>query len=327
MNRKSRSDGLSSSLSSGQALSQAIRELAAAVSQLAQAIRQGVPSRTPSVSLPHAPSLDVSLADAVNAFLVAKARTGRSERYLRQVRVVLASVAKGRGTRPLGMVLSDDVESWLNESGWAARTRFGYAKDVRTLFAWCVRKGWIQRNPAEGLDFPRRESTAPGIHTPEQVAAVLETARRLDRQVMRHLALCYFAGVRTAEGHRLREDDIRGGFIHVEAAKSKTRARRLVRIRPALAAWLEEGGTLGPMSPNRVRAVVRESGVPWPPNVARHSFVSYAVAAEGGSASAVALEAGHSEAILFRHYRAVVTESQAAAFWNVRPERIRPAAA
>ena len=321
MNRKSRSDDLSSTLSSGGDASQAIRELAAAVRELAQAIRSGTgrPQSVPSLPPAAVPSWDVTLADAVNSFLVVKSRTGRSDRYLRQVRVVLSSFAKGRGTRPLAAIHTEDIQGWLSESGWSKRTVWGYAQDVRTFLAWCVRKGWLSRNPAEGLDFPRRESTAPGIHTPEQVSAVLETARRLDRQVMRHLALCYFSGVRTAEAHRLREDDIRGGFVHVEAAKSKTRARRLVRIRPALAAWLEQGGTLGPMSPNRVRRVVRESGVPWPPNVARHSFVSYALAAEGGSAGAVALEAGHSEAILFRHYRAVVTESEAAGYWGNRP--------
>lgn len=317
MNRKKVSDALSSTLSSGQDLSRAIADLAAAVQQLAQAMRQGGPSRALVPSLSPPPSLDVTLADAVNAFLVAKARNGRSDRYLRQVRVVLASFAKGRTTRPVCMVLSDDVQAWLQESGWAARTRAGYATDVRTFFGWCVRKGWVQRNPVEGVDLPRTETAPPGIHTADQVRKVLETARAMDRQVMRHLALCYFAGVRTAEAHRLREEDITGEWVRVEAAKSKTRARRLVRIRPALAAWLAEGGTLGPMSPNRVRAVIRESGVPWSHNVARHSFVSHLVALEG--AAAVALEAGHAEAVLFRHYRAVVTETEAAAYWASRP--------
>jgi hypothetical protein len=58
--------------------------------------------------------------------------------------------------------------------------------------------------------------------------------------------------------------------------------------------------------------------VPWPSNVTRHSFCSYHLA-QFGSASKTALEAGHSEAMLFAHYREVVSPAEAAAFWQIRP--------
>jgi integrase len=138
---------------------------------------------------------------------------------------------------------------------------------------------------------------------------------------MRLLAVCYFGGIRSAEAYRLREEDIRGGWIHVPAVKSKTRTRRLVRIRPTLAAWLAEGGELGPMSPRRVREVVRKSGVSWSHNVARHSWVSYAVASDQDAAS-VALEAGHAESVLFRHYRELVTPEAAEEFWATVPRTL-----
>lgn len=38
-----------------------------------------------------------------------------------------------------------------------------------------------------------------------------------------------------------------------------------------------------------------------------------------GNAAKTALEAGHSEAMLFRVYREVVTPEAAAAFWAIRP--------
>jgi integrase len=260
----------------------------------------------------------LTVADAINDFLVAKARQGRSDRYLRQIRVVLVSFAKGRNRRPLVSVHRGDVETWLQSSTWGPRTKANYARDLRSWFAWCGRRGWIEGNPAAGLDLPRVPEAVPSLHTPEQVRTVLEAAKARDRQVMRFLAICYFAGVRSAEAYRLREEDLKGGFVQVSALKSKTRSRRLVRIRPALAAWLNEGGTLGPMSPNRVRAVVRASEVPWSHNVARHSWASYCLASDRDAAS-VALEAGHTEAILFRHYREQVTPDQAAAFWALRP--------
>jgi hypothetical protein len=65
--------------------------------------------------------------------------------------------------------------------------------------------------------------------------------------------------------------------------------------------------------------VARLSGAPWPANVTRHSFVSYHLAAFE-NAGKTALEAGHSEAMLFAHYRAVVTETTALEFWALRPD-------
>jgi len=72
---------------------------------------------------------------------------------------------------------------------------------------------------------------------------------------------------------------------------------------------------------NRFCALARlaaAKGVPWPSNVTRHSFVSYHLA-HFGSAAKTALEAGHSEAMLFAHYRELVTPEAAAEFWAIRP--------
>ena len=292
--------------------------LADAVAVLASAIGQGTPQKNPVPPSLQAPAHDLNLSDAMNDFLVAKARQGRTDRYLRQVRVVLGSFAKGRNRRALVSITREDVEAWIEHSTWSPRTKSNYVRDLRTWFTWCGRRGWIQGNPASGLDLPAIPEAPPSLHTPEQVRRVLETARARDPQVLRFLVLCYFAGIRSAEAYRLREEDIRGAWIHVPATKAKTRTRRMVRIRGTLSAWLKLGGTLGPMSPRRVRAVVRASGVPWSHNVARHSWVSYAMASDQ-DAAAVALEAGHSEAILFRHYRELVTPEAAQEFWATVP--------
>jgi hypothetical protein len=46
--------------------------------------------------------------------------------------------------------------------------------------------------------------------------------------------------------------------------------------------------------------------------------VSYAVPVLG--VSRTALEAGHSEAVLVRHYRELVTAEDAGRFWGLRPK-------
>ena len=137
---------------------------------------------------------------------------------------------------------------------------------------------------------------------------------------MRCLAIRYFAGLRTSEAVNLEEKEIGTDFIEVTAAKSKTRARRLVTIQPALRAWLAVGGVL-PLKQvhNRLRAVIRATGTPWPQNVTRHSFVSYHLAGFQ-SAAQTALQAGHTEQILFNHYREIVKPAEAALFWAIRPK-------
>ncbi len=42
------------------------------------------------------------LTEVINEFLLAKARAGRSDRYLRQLRVTLKQFSLGRARRPLG---------------------------------------------------------------------------------------------------------------------------------------------------------------------------------------------------------------------------------
>jgi len=214
-----------------------------------------------------------------------------------------------------------EVEAWMDRPEWAARTQAGYLADVRVFLNYCLRRGYVARNVAACVEAPVCvDLRPPGIHTPAEVAAVLATARRADLDVLRQLAIRYFGGLRSSETMRLREENLRisEGLIEVPAAKSKTRRRRLVTIQPALAAWLAEGGVLRGMREATIRDVAKRSGVRWSQNVTRHSFVSYHLAGFR-NAGETAMEAGHSEAMLYQHYRALVTPAAAAEFWALRP--------
>jgi site-specific recombinase XerD len=129
-------------------------------------------------------------------------------------------------------------------NSWAPATRKSFLFDLRTFFAWAVKRGHLLASPAAPVDFPTLSPDPPGIHTPEQVRQVLETARRLDPDVCRHFALRYFAGLRRSEAAALGEECLRAEYVEVPAARAKTRRRRLIPIRPALRAWLAVGGSL-----------------------------------------------------------------------------------
>lgn len=58
---------------------------------------------------------------------------------------------------------------------------------------------------------------------------------------------------------------------------------------------------------------------PWPRNVLRHSFGSYHLAFHKNEALTAA-EMGNSPAVIFQHYRALVTPEAAGKFWKLLPE-------
>lgn len=308
-------------LSSAAALS-ALVQAATALANLARALQGNLSqSAPPAPSLPPARLDSPPLVEAINQFIVAKARAGRSDRYLRQIRSVLSGFCQGRARKPLASLVTGDIERYALRQELAPRTQAGHVRDLRCFLAWCQRRGLVAENVALEIEPPSHcDRRAIQIHTPDQAAQILECARAADLGVCRHLSLRYFAGLRSAEAHRLVEANILldRGFIEVPAAASKTRSRRLVKIQPALAAWLALGGELRPLSPNTLKRVVRASGVAFPHNVTRHSWCSYHLA-HFENAGRTALEAGHAEAILFRHYRALVTPEASQSWWALRP--------
>jgi len=288
---------------------------------LVEAVRsaRGVSSSSSSLSLsPESPTvLSVS-----NEFLLAKARALRADNYLRVSHSHLTAFCRVCGSLPVATVSARVIEEWLCASSWSPVTRKNHLLTVRTLFWFAASRSYVIGNPALAVDLPLIPDKPPEIHTPDQVAAVLELARAKDLNLCRWLAVRYFAGLRGREAALIEEGAIHAGrgFLEVTAEKSKTRRRRIVTIAPALAAWLEVGGKL-PLGDVNTKVWRLTGSLPFkfPRNVTRHSFVSYHLA-QHHNAAKTALEAGHAEQIMFNHYRELVTSEDAAAFWAIRPK-------
>lgn len=265
----------------------------------------------------------LTVAEAVNEFLVTKART-KSERYVRTLRNSLSKFARGRAHAPLSSITTEQLEHWLNGSAWAAGTQEGYLSDVSILFNFARRRGWCAHNPADNVELPEVLEEAVQVHTPAQVRVIMDAAREYDLDVCRALALRYFAGLRAIEAESQHEADIdaAGGVLKVTRAKRRTRARRPVSICPALSSWLALGGSLplrnaGQKMAELARRVIA-AGVPWPQNAPRHSFCSYHLALHE-NAALTARQAGHSETILFSRYNGEVTKKAAGEYFNLLP--------
>ena len=117
--------------------------------------------------------------------------------------------------------------------------------------------------------------------------------------------------------------DLERRFITIRAGQAKTASRRIVPISDNLRQWLLPHVGKGLVVPSaetyrKVTNLSRRLGIEWPHNVLRHSFISYRIA-KIKNANEVALEAGNSPDIIFRHYRELATEEQAAAWFAIMP--------
>jgi hypothetical protein len=124
------------------------------------------------------------------------------------------------------------------------------------------------------------------------------------------------------------------GHIEITAANAKTASRRIVPILPNLAAWLKDASQkTGKIFPH-TRAYFHElqrnvstgtetkklDALTWKHNALRHSFISYRIA-DIQNVAQVALEAGNSPAMIFGHYRELVTANEAKTWFAIAPEQ------
>ena len=122
----------------------------------------------------------------------------------------------------------------------------------------------------------------------------------------RYFAYLYFAGVRPDELKRIsdRENELlnlKTRSLTIPANISKTRHERRVTVSDNLASWLAVAPSpIVPPNFDRLAKVVRKQ-FNLSHDEARHSFISYHVAAFRSVGDA-ALQAGNSESIVKRHY-------------------------
>ncbi len=259
-----------------------------------------------------------SVHEAVTECIAAKKGAGLRPRSITALNSSLGMFAAKFGDLGIRAVTSEMVDKWLTTGGWAAATRRGYLTDVRTLFSFAVARGYAESNPAEAVQKPILEDRPPGIFTVNEVSRLLKTCLKVDRGLLGYIAPILFGGFRPDESRALNKKQVGKDLIEVTPQSSKTRRRRFIPINSTLKAWLA-GAEYGIKNPKRrLDKVRRLAKVPWPHDVLRHTFCSYALPKHG--ATLTAAWAGHSEQVLFQHYRERVKPKEVEKFWALRPK-------
>jgi integrase len=260
--------------------------------------------------------------------IAAKTAKGVSDVYLADLRYRLGVFAEAFHC-DVSALVPDDVATFFERLRLSPRSYNNFLRTVRTFFLFAQNHCWLSKEvDLLALVEKRSEKRAPvEIFTPAELTALLKNA---SRELAPCFALAAFTGLRAEEILRLDWADIerRPGFIEVAAHKAKTAARRIVPIPGNLVRWL----AIAPRNAERLwqhskawffeamRNAASDANIKWKQNALRHSFISYRLA-EIQDVNRVALEAGTSPQMIFRHYRELATPEQARTWFSISPAK------
>jgi integrase len=282
-----------------------------------------------------------TVQEVVDELVDAKEKAGKSEVYTKELRRRLGHFANAFNIR-LSLVTGRQVEDFIRALGVAGRTQNNYRQVINTLFKFAVKRGYLPKDHDEmnAVELADNDTGEIEVFNPLELrklfnaclTPVQERGKWRDREAMiPYLAIAAFCGLRSAEIARLdwSEVHLTGAeyFIEVKAAKAKTASRRTVPISENCARWLapfmQESGPVCPFErPDKqcFQYLGPAAGLEWKHNGLRHSFISYRLA-QIKNVHQVSLEAGNSPQMVFKHYRQLVSETQAAEWFGIVPSK------
>jgi integrase len=258
-----------------------------------------------------------AVADAMEEMIAAKKQKGVSELYLADLRYRLGVFAQAFHC-DVSAITPDDVQRFFDALKLSPRSHNNFLVCLRTFFRFGQKHDWLSKevDVLSRVEKRNGKPTPVEIFMPSELGALLKHA---SPQIAPCIALAAFAGLRAEEILRLEWSDVerRPGFIEIAAHKAKTATRRIVPIADSLSRWLaiapRNGELVWPHSKawyfEALRNAAASAGITWKQNALRHSFISYRLA-ELQDVNRVALEAGNSPQMIFRHYRELATPGQ-----------------
>ncbi len=249
-------------------------------------------------------------------------------RTIRDVENRLNTFAADFGASRLSDITLEQLCKWIQDGQWEPRTRINYLTKLSQLYGYAIKHKWADSNLTKQIARPSVDESSPEIFTVEQAKALLTYADEYGW--LPYIAIGLFAGVRSAEMLRLNSKyiNIEEKTITIGADVAKKRSQRIIDMQPALLAWLQPCADkfktgvpiidLKAFHQNKSRFLKAAQIAKWSENGLRHSFASFHYAMFR-DANETASQMGNSADIVHRHYKSLVSRSEAEKFWNLRP--------
>jgi integrase len=245
-----------------------------------------------------------------------------SRRHLETARETIGKFRLQFGETPIDKITAGDIKDWLVDLGLAVKTRNRHWGYISSMFQIAARE-WelLEKNPLTGVK--RFSSPRNGYHiqvyTPEELQLILT---KVPQNWLPFFTINAFTGLRRTEVERLDWSEVKleRRLIDLPFTKSKNGRRKLIQVPDNLAHILQPlaqptGPAVDPKGVNWQIRLLSQAGIKWLNNGLRHSFCSYAVALHGFVWTAE--QADHSETMLKKHYREVVTKEDAERYFRI----------
>jgi integrase len=278
----------------------------------------------------------ITVAEAAAEMIELRRQNGASEPYLEDLRNRSGYFARAFAVHP-ATVTTADCQRYLDGLKVASITKHAVRKIIWRLFDHCERRGYIPKGSNPVGDTHQNGIKDHGsitVWTASEIASLLSHA---EPDFVPFLAIGAFAGLRTSEILALDWKDVRLAEKTIKVTHRKTRCAgtRLAPIPDNLAQLLAPlAKRSGPVWRHGVKWKERQHAIsaaqnataeaagllPWRHNALRHSFTTYRVACTQNVAQ-TALECGNSATMIFKHYRALASETEAHAWFAVAPQQ------
>ncbi|MDA7866528.1 hypothetical protein N9B57_01200 [Verrucomicrobia bacterium] len=264
----------------------------------------------------------ITIPALAEAFIQNREAKGLSSRHLADLTSRLARVSAAFPESLANQLQPQQIEDWVHSLAVSATTKNNYLKILKAVFNFALKRNFVDSNPLARIERLSTPAVEPTIVTPQELDTLLAIS---PPRLLPYVAIGAFAGLRTSELDKLDWAKIflSERYIEVTGETSKTH-RRLVAIPENLAEWLlPYAKTHGPIRPANCRKLLAAAWAAVFPNRSRkndlrHSCASYHLAMHN-KIDATTTQLGHSKAVLFRHYRKLVTEKQAIAYFAIKP--------
>ena len=200
---------------------------------------------------------------------------GYSKDTIRRYRWVLGFYYRHSGITSIEQVTEVNLRAlFLNgrvERHWKTNTYLVFYKSLLVFFRWCVKEGYLARNPIEGMEKPRHESLLPPKLTKQEALKLLECVYNYpyDYQFLRYrnhaiFAMFIFAGLRKQELLKLKFSDIDIENLTIFVRQGKGKKDRIIPMSYTLAQslkrYLEYRKKLNKTCPEFFTSLVRNQG-------------------------------------------------------------------
>lgn len=258
-----------------------------------------------------------TIADCVKA----KSSSGKRSGYVNKFRNHLSILDR---KFPEGVfcheIKPSHIEEILSEPTWANATRKSIFTDFQTFFEFVKKRNGIRNNPCHAIEKITLDVSEPKIYTPEECERWMSAVKKILPNRVKYFAVRLFGGLRASEAQQLKAEDFRENDIRVTSSVSKVRQNRYVEISGQLRAWLKWKPKIQIMdepTDEEFKNLKTKAKLTWKKNALRKSYISYIYQNHGAKYTSV--NAGHSEDMLFKVYRKLVTPEDAKKFEKILP--------